>query len=163
MQVAEKHKVTPWDLLEGHKNPAPLSWSWFWAVRMERKPLRHEESHRLLLWHTHSLKKPSSYYLEPPPLPAEDLEPPPEKQPQILVSNIHLFTDLFIFSSRSCLWVEITGCHYFELVENPFMYLKSNLDMFYHYVFIAVYLPGILVEFISQTKLSSVQSHMLRS
>ncbi|GBO40886.1 Mediator of RNA polymerase II transcription subunit 12-like protein [Araneus ventricosus] len=87
LQVSQKQKVSPWDLLEGHKNPAPLSWSWFWAVRMERKPLRHEETQRLLLWHTHSLKKPSSYYLEPPPLPAEELEPPPEKQPQILVSK----------------------------------------------------------------------------
>lgn len=99
MQVSEKQKVSPWDLLEGHKNPAPLSWSWFWAVRMERKPLRHEESHRLLLWHTHSLKKPSSYYLEPPPLPAEDLEPPPEKPPQILVSNIHSIITFIISSS----------------------------------------------------------------
>ncbi|GFV97760.1 mediator of RNA polymerase II transcription subunit 12-like protein [Trichonephila clavipes] len=88
LQVSQKQKVSPWDLLEGHKNPAPLSWSWFWAVRMERKPLRHEETHRLLLWHTHSLKKPSSYYLEPPPLPAEELEPPPEKQPQILIEDI---------------------------------------------------------------------------
>ncbi|XP_076370100.1 mediator complex subunit kohtalo isoform X2 [Tachypleus tridentatus] len=79
LQVAEKQRVSPWDLLEGHKNPAPLSWSWFGAVRMERKPLRGEETHRLLLWHTHSLKKPFSYFYEPPPLPPEDLEPPPEK------------------------------------------------------------------------------------
>ena len=34
---------------------------------------------RLLLHHTHCLKKPDSYYLEAPPLPPEDLEPPPEK------------------------------------------------------------------------------------
>jgi len=34
---------------------------------------------RLLLYHTHTLKRPSSYFLEPPPLPPEDLEPPPEK------------------------------------------------------------------------------------
>ena len=29
LQVAEKQKVSPWDILEGHKNPAPLSWHWF--------------------------------------------------------------------------------------------------------------------------------------
>ncbi|MBM6588391.1 hypothetical protein, partial [Streptococcus pneumoniae] len=38
LQVAEKQKVSPWDLLEGHKNPSPLSWTWFGAVRIERKP-----------------------------------------------------------------------------------------------------------------------------
>ncbi|XP_067143152.1 mediator of RNA polymerase II transcription subunit 12-like protein isoform X2 [Centruroides vittatus] len=90
LQVAETQKVSPWDLLEGHKNPAPLSWAWFGAVRLERKPLRQEEGHRLLLWHTHSLKKSSSYYLDPPPLPPEDLDPCPEKQlpPVCLVEEI---------------------------------------------------------------------------
>lgn len=90
LQVAETQKVSPWDLLEGHKNPAPLSWAWFGAVRLERKPLRQEEGHRLLLWHTHSLKKSSNYYLDPPPLPPEDLDPCPEKQlpPVCLVEEI---------------------------------------------------------------------------
>ena len=46
LQVSGKQKVVPWDLLEGHKNPAPLSWSWFGAVRIERKPLKYEEQHR---------------------------------------------------------------------------------------------------------------------
>ena len=46
LQVSGKQKVAPWDLLEGHKNPAPLSWSWFGAVRIERKPLKYEEQHR---------------------------------------------------------------------------------------------------------------------
>lgn len=68
-----------WDLLEGHKNPAPLSWAWVGAVKMERRPLAYEETHRLLKYHTHSLVKPSSYYYEPLPLPPEDLEPLPEK------------------------------------------------------------------------------------
>ncbi|CAN8021551.1 unnamed protein product, partial [Ixodes persulcatus] len=79
LQVSEKQCVSPWDLLEGHRNPAPLSWVWFGAVRMERKP-RPEESHRALLWHTHgSLAKPLGYFAEPPPLPPEELllEPPP--------------------------------------------------------------------------------------
>ncbi|XP_046669089.1 mediator of RNA polymerase II transcription subunit 12 isoform X4 [Homalodisca vitripennis] len=79
LQVSEKQRVPPWDLLEGHKNPAPLSWSWFGAVRIERKPLWYEENHRLLKYHTHSLVKPSSYFLEPLPLPPEDLDPPQEK------------------------------------------------------------------------------------
>ena len=38
LQVSEKQKVNPWDILEGHKNPAPLSWTWFGAVKYERKP-----------------------------------------------------------------------------------------------------------------------------
>lgn len=79
LQVSEKQFVSPWDLLEGHRNPAPLSWAWFGAVRMERKP-RVEEAHRALLWHTHgALARPLSYFLDPPPLPPEDLilEPPP--------------------------------------------------------------------------------------
>jgi mediator of RNA polymerase II transcription subunit 12 len=78
--LADKQRVSVWDLLEGHKNPAPLSWAWFGAVKMERKPLlSFEESHRLLKYHTHSLVKPSSYYYEPLPLPPEDLEPLPDK------------------------------------------------------------------------------------
>ncbi|XP_055677088.1 mediator of RNA polymerase II transcription subunit 12 isoform X2 [Lutzomyia longipalpis] len=79
LRIADKQRVSVWDLLEGHKNPAPLSWAWFGAVKMERKPLAYEDSHRLLKYHTHSLTKPSSYFHEPLPLPPEDLEPLPEK------------------------------------------------------------------------------------
>ena len=43
MQVSEKQKLSPWDILEGHKTPAPLSWTWFGAVKHERKPMRYEE------------------------------------------------------------------------------------------------------------------------
>ncbi|KAI1305889.1 Mediator of RNA polymerase II transcription subunit 12-like protein [Halotydeus destructor] len=75
LQVAEKQRVSPWDILEGHKNPAPLSWSWFGAVRYERKPTRPEENFHAMTWHTHSMRKPTSYYIEPPPLPPEDVEP----------------------------------------------------------------------------------------
>ena len=46
LQTASKVKVVGWDLLEGHKNPAPLSWVWFGAVRLERKPLKYEEQLR---------------------------------------------------------------------------------------------------------------------
>ncbi|XP_076043982.1 mediator complex subunit kohtalo isoform X2 [Oratosquilla oratoria] len=80
LQAAEKQKLSPWDLLDGHRNPAPLSWAWFGATRLERKPLKYEEAHRLLRFHEHSMSKPLSYYLEPPPLPPEDLEPVPDKQ-----------------------------------------------------------------------------------
>ena len=87
LQVSNKQKLPPWDLLEGHKQPAPLTWAWFGGVRIERKPLRYEDQHRLLLNHTHCLKKPASHFLDPPPLPPEDLEPPPEKPPAIIVGN----------------------------------------------------------------------------
>lgn len=76
MRVTEKEKVSMWDLLEGHKNPAPLLWSWFGAVKMERKPLTYEDNHRLLKYHMHSLVKPSSYFYEALPLPPEDAEEP---------------------------------------------------------------------------------------
>ncbi|XP_041350095.1 mediator of RNA polymerase II transcription subunit 12-like protein isoform X2 [Gigantopelta aegis] len=79
LQVAQKLKLSPWEVIEGHKNPAPISWSAFSAIKMEKKPLKHEEQHRLLLFHQHSMRQPNSYYLEAPNLPPEDLEPPPEK------------------------------------------------------------------------------------
>lgn len=50
LQAAEKQKLSPWDILDGHRNPAPLSWAWFGATRLERKPLKYEEAHRLLRW-----------------------------------------------------------------------------------------------------------------
>lgn len=78
-KVSDRQRVSNWDILEGMKNPAPLSWSWFGAVRLERRPLACEDTHRLLKYHTHNLTKPPSYYLDPPPLPPEDLEPLPDK------------------------------------------------------------------------------------
>ena len=75
LQVAEKQKVSPWDLLEGHKNPAPLSWHWFQAVKTERKPLKYEESFQNMKYMKNTMEKPSSYYLSDPPLPDEDLQP----------------------------------------------------------------------------------------
>ncbi|XP_075535912.1 mediator of RNA polymerase II transcription subunit 12-like protein isoform X4 [Dermacentor variabilis] len=82
LQVAEKQCVSPWDLLEGQRNPAPLSWMWFGAVRMERKPRLEEMPRGSLLWHTHSaLAKPASYFLEQPPLPPEELLEPPAPLP----------------------------------------------------------------------------------
>jgi mediator of RNA polymerase II transcription subunit 12 len=75
LQVAEKQKVTPWDILEGHKNPAPLSWHWFQAVKTERKPLKYEESFQNMKYMKNTMERPSSYYLSDPPLPDEDLQP----------------------------------------------------------------------------------------
>ncbi|XP_072474419.1 mediator of RNA polymerase II transcription subunit 12-like protein isoform X5 [Notamacropus eugenii] len=77
LQVSTKQKVSPWDLFEGHKNPAPLSWAWFGTVRVDRKVIRYEEQHHLLLYHTHPTPKPRSYYLEPLPLPPEEEEEEP--------------------------------------------------------------------------------------
>lgn len=42
LRLHEKQRVSPWDIIEGQKTPAPLSWAWFGAVRMERKPLRYQ-------------------------------------------------------------------------------------------------------------------------
>jgi mediator of RNA polymerase II transcription subunit 12 len=76
LQVSDKQKISPWDLLEGHKNPAPLSWSWFGAVKYERKTMRYEEFfHELKYADFSHLEKPKEYFLEAPPLPQEELEP----------------------------------------------------------------------------------------
>jgi len=99
LKVCDKQRVSAWDLLEGHKNPAPLSWSWFSAVRVERKPLWYEENHRMLKFHTHSLVKSASYFLEPLPLPPEDLEPPQEKPVStrfLIYSYLILFKYFFL-------------------------------------------------------------------
>lgn len=92
LRVEKKERVCAWDILEGHKITAPLSWNMFSAIRMERKPLWYEENHRLLKYHTHCLVKPSSYFLEPLPLPPEDMEPPMEKPVRLKIyySSIYL-------------------------------------------------------------------------
>uniref|UniRef100_A0A8B9Q740 Mediator complex subunit 12L n=1 Tax=Apteryx owenii TaxID=8824 RepID=A0A8B9Q740_APTOW len=77
LQVSTKQKVSPWDLFEGHKNPAPLSWAWFGTVRVDRKVIKYEDQQHLLLYHTHPKPKPRSYYLEPLPLPPEEEEEEP--------------------------------------------------------------------------------------
>ncbi|XP_033637539.1 mediator of RNA polymerase II transcription subunit 12-like protein isoform X2 [Asterias rubens] len=76
LQVASKQKINPWDTLEAFKNPAPLSWSFFGAVRMERKPLKYQEQFRLTHYHTHTREKPDDYYFQPPQLPPDEEEPP---------------------------------------------------------------------------------------
>uniref|UniRef100_A0A8B9JWH7 Mediator complex subunit 12 n=1 Tax=Astyanax mexicanus TaxID=7994 RepID=A0A8B9JWH7_ASTMX len=76
LQVSTKQKISPWDVFEGLKHSAPLSWGWFGTVRVDRKVTRFEEQQRLLLYHTHVKPRPRSYYLEPLPLPPEEEEPP---------------------------------------------------------------------------------------
>ncbi|KAF2359628.1 Mediator complex subunit Med12 [Trinorchestia longiramus] len=91
VQGVDKQKLSPWDLLEGHRSPAPMSWAWLAATRLTRKTLKYHDTHQLLRFHTHTLQKPLSYFLEPPPLPPEDLEPVPEKQncvEQVLLSQL---------------------------------------------------------------------------
>lgn len=96
--MSDKQKVSPWDVLEGMKNPAPLSWAWFGAVRLERRPLACEDTHRLLKYHTHNLQKPVSHYLEPPPLPPEDLEPVPDKPVGLKYSFVcYIYFAVFCF------------------------------------------------------------------
>lgn len=80
LRATEKQKVNTWDLIEGNsKNPAPLSWAWFGAVKMERRPLKYERGFDLLKYHTHNLAKSRSYFYEPlvikeptPVMPTED-------------------------------------------------------------------------------------------
>ncbi|XP_012157623.1 mediator of RNA polymerase II transcription subunit 12 isoform X2 [Ceratitis capitata] len=79
LRISDKQRISVWDILEGHKNPAPLSWVWFGAVKSERKCLAYEETHRSLKYHAHSLVKPLTYFYESLPLPPEDLDPVPEK------------------------------------------------------------------------------------
>ena len=74
--MSTKQKISPWDVFEGLKHSAPLSWGWFGTVRVDRKVSRLEEQQRFLLYHTHLKPKPRSYYLEPLPLPPEEEEPP---------------------------------------------------------------------------------------
>lgn len=75
LQVSTKQKISPWDVFEGLKHSAPLSWGWFGTVRVDRKVTKFEEQQRFLLYHTHLKPKPRSYYLEPLPLPPEEEEP----------------------------------------------------------------------------------------
>lgn len=67
LQITGKQRISAWDLMEGYKNPSPLSWAWFGAVRIERKPLKYEQDFRRLLHHTHPRRRPLSYFLTPAP------------------------------------------------------------------------------------------------
>jgi len=104
--IAKKERVSPWEILEGHKNLAPLNLAWFGAVRIERKPLKFEEQHRLLLYHTHATKRPANYYLEPPQLPPEILEPQTDKLDAKVI--YHLLSLVLLYLTAMI----IHGCHF---------------------------------------------------
>ncbi|XP_041847052.1 mediator of RNA polymerase II transcription subunit 12 isoform X4 [Melanotaenia boesemani] len=84
LQVSTKQKISPWDVFEGLKHSAPLSWGWFGTVRVDRKITKFEEQQRFLLYHTHQKPKPRSYYLEPLKLLPEEEEPltPVSQEPE---------------------------------------------------------------------------------
>lgn len=87
LQVSTKQKISPWDVFEGLKHSAPLSWGWFGTIRVDRKVTKFEEQQRLLLYHTHIKPKQRSYYLAPLNLPQEEEEPltpvPPEPDKKV--------------------------------------------------------------------------------
>lgn len=83
LRATEKQKVNTWDLIEGNsKNPAPLSWAWFGAVKMNRRPLKYERGYDLLKYHTHNMVKPRSFYYEPLVITVKETPPPPPPQQQ---------------------------------------------------------------------------------
>lgn len=90
LQVSTKQKISPWDVFEGLKHSAPLSWGWFGTVRVDRKVTKFEEQQRFLLYHTHLKPKPRSYYLEPLPLPPEEEEPltPVSQEPEKMIEVV---------------------------------------------------------------------------
>lgn len=76
LRATEKQKVNTWDLIEGNsKNPAPLSWAWFGAVKMERRPMKYERGYDLLKYHTHNLAKPRPFFYEPLVITAKEPSP----------------------------------------------------------------------------------------
>lgn len=77
LKVSELQEVSPWDLIEGHKNPSPLSWPWFGAIRLEQKPLRADENNRLMSWHTHTVRHSTAYFCQ---VPNTDDGPPSAKR-----------------------------------------------------------------------------------
>lgn len=80
--MSTKQKISPWDVFEGLKHSAPLSWGWFGTVRVDRKVTKFEEQQRLLLYHTHIKPRERSYYLAPLNLPQEEEEPPTPVAPE---------------------------------------------------------------------------------
>jgi mediator of RNA polymerase II transcription subunit 12 len=65
--------------LEGFRNPFPLPWTLFNAIKMDRKTLTAELICQQMSWHSHMSPKPIEYFLDPPPVPLE--EDVPERTP----------------------------------------------------------------------------------
>lgn len=93
LRATDKQKINTWDLLEGNgKNPAPLSFAWFGAVKMERRPMKYERSFDLLKYHTHNLVKQRPYYHEP--LTIKVTEPVQMMQADDVTMNMALNMDM---------------------------------------------------------------------
>lgn len=136
LRATEKQKVNTWDLIEGNsKNPAPLSWAWFGAVKMERRPMKYEKGYDLLKYHTHNLAKSRSYFTEPlvitvkepPPAPPP---PPPQPQPTIPADDTNMAMNMNNMPSTSMAAVQMV--YYLNLHRlNPLFYC----DDFYFRIF----------------------------
>lgn len=91
LRATEKHKINTWDLIEGNsKNPAPLSWAWFGAVKMERRPMKYERGYDLLKYHTHNLAKPRTYFYEPLVITMKESPPTLPPDDTNLVMNMNM-------------------------------------------------------------------------
>lgn len=89
LRANDKQKINTWDLLEGNsKNPAPLSFAWFGAVKMERRPMKYERGYEILRYHTHNLVKTRPFYYEP--LAIKVKEPVQMMQPDDVVMNMNM-------------------------------------------------------------------------
>ncbi|OQV12637.1 Mediator of RNA polymerase II transcription subunit 12-like protein [Hypsibius exemplaris] len=72
LQVQRKVSTDPWEVLEGFRNPSPLPWTFFNAIRVDRKLLTAEFISSQMAWHAHTPAKAAEYFLEAPPVPAEE-------------------------------------------------------------------------------------------
>ena len=61
LDVQGQQEVNPWDIWEGQKG-GPLAWSWFGAVRHERKPLFYGEQSDRMVFHHHNKAPPLAAY-----------------------------------------------------------------------------------------------------
>lgn len=117
LRATEKQKVNTWDLIEGNsKNPAPLSWAWFGAVKMERRPMKYERGFDLLKYHTHNLAKPRTFYYEPlvitvkepaPTLPPDDtnLVMNMNNMPTTSMASVPMVCGILFFAKfPACFW-----------------------------------------------------------
>lgn len=121
LRATEKQKVNTWDLIEGNsKNPAPLSWAWFGAVKMERRPMKYEKGYDLLKYHTHNLAKPRSFFYEPLVITVK--EPPPPPPPTLPTDDTNLSMNMNSMPSTSMAAVQMVSvqnhfnCIYYSII-----------------------------------------------
>lgn len=46
LRLSDKQRVSAWEIVEGGRSPAPLSWAWFGGTKIDRKPLTYEHTHK---------------------------------------------------------------------------------------------------------------------